>query len=401
MNSELTPDIAIVGGGIAGLWLLSRLRALGYNVLLIEGNRLGTGQSIHSQGIIHGSASFAVAGRGAETAAAKPAGEAPGEVWRRCLAGSGEVDLSQVKQLAVHQYLWVLPPVHRPGWFGWFRKPPQPQPASHALESAEYPAVFCHKRFRGHLYRLDEPVLDSASLLATLADRHREAILLNQGPAMLASDGAITLRAPERAALVIRPRFTVFTAGVGNTALGWAPIHIQHLHMVMVRSDKLPIDLYAHCLNDGLPAPRLIVTSHRDLSGRPVWYLGGQLATEEGIRRRSREQIREARRELARLLPWVDLSGAEFATLRTQRAGSRRHGTAAPAPGVYQTGKVIVAWPNRLTLVPLLVEKVLAVLERNGLQPTGAGPGPLALTDWPRPAVASYPWDDQDLVWSR
>ena len=39
MNKTVTVDVAIFGGGIAGLWLLNRLRAEGYSALLLESVR--------------------------------------------------------------------------------------------------------------------------------------------------------------------------------------------------------------------------------------------------------------------------------------------------------------------------------------------------------------------------
>jgi len=38
---NLSCDVAIVGGGIAGLWLMNLLRARGYDVLLCEAVDLG------------------------------------------------------------------------------------------------------------------------------------------------------------------------------------------------------------------------------------------------------------------------------------------------------------------------------------------------------------------------
>ena len=39
-------DIAILGGGVAGLWLLNRLRLNGYSVLLVDSQQLGSGQTL-------------------------------------------------------------------------------------------------------------------------------------------------------------------------------------------------------------------------------------------------------------------------------------------------------------------------------------------------------------------
>ena len=54
MRVNLQVDIAIFGGGVAGLWLLNRLRKAGYQAILLEADRLGAGQTRYAQGIIHG-----------------------------------------------------------------------------------------------------------------------------------------------------------------------------------------------------------------------------------------------------------------------------------------------------------------------------------------------------------
>ncbi len=59
---QLQQDIVILGGGIAGLWLLHRLRAAGYAAVLLEKSTLGDGQTIVSQGMIHGGMKYALAG---------------------------------------------------------------------------------------------------------------------------------------------------------------------------------------------------------------------------------------------------------------------------------------------------------------------------------------------------
>ena len=56
-------DVVIVGGGIAGLWILSALRAEGYQTILLEKDALGAGQTLASQGIIHGGTKYALTGK--------------------------------------------------------------------------------------------------------------------------------------------------------------------------------------------------------------------------------------------------------------------------------------------------------------------------------------------------
>ncbi len=391
----LNVDVAIVGGGIAGLWLLTRLRQLGYGALLIESEQLGAGQTLCAQGIIHGGAKYTLHGQVSDSATAI-AGMPT--LWRRCLKGEAEVDLRGASLLADTQYLWATrAPTSRLAAFfaSTLMRSRMEKVADTATD--ELPAVLRHPEFQGTVYRLDEPILDVASVLYVLADRYREAIVRSRGPVTLKSDGTLNLHHPHRPSLVIRPSCTVFTAGAGNAALPWATLQLRPLHMVMARGSTLPGVLYAHCLGTS-GVPRLTVTSHYNASGRLIWYLGGGLA-EDGVKRDRHEQIRAAQRELESLLPWADWSKAEFATFMIQRAEAhQRHGTRPAEPGVFRDGRVIAAWPTKLALAPLLAERVRAVLQTLAVQPQ-----PLdlrLLTDWPRPEIAVPPWDWETLEWS-
>ena len=391
MSDSLNIDVAIVGGGIAGLWLLSHLRAHGYGALLIEGRHLGQGQTIASQGFLHGSASYSLIYPGAEI---DQAVDGLMETWRRCLAGNGEVDLSGVRQLSQSQYLWIPKP--RSSWRDRLIHPFKRKPVVNRPAGIQRPALLSRLGVDGKVYRVDEPVLDVASLLQVLAEQQREAVVLNRGSVVLSSDGTIDLQAPERNPVTIRPRWCVFTAGVDNAALVWAPVKVRTLYMIMVRGKHLPDSLYAHCLSNGA-VPQLTITSHRAADGSVIWYLGGQLA-EEGGHRRVSQQLREGRRELTRLLPKLELNDARFTTLRVRRVEvPRREGKHPGKPSVFQNGKVIAAWPASLLPVPALAEAIVQRLERGGLRPTAAALEQLA--DWPRPQVAGYPWDNEQLVW--
>src|SRR5580700_5954967 len=103
MKNTIKTDILIVGGGIAGLWLLNLLKKRGFSVVLLESDALGSGQTGKSQGIIHGGMKYAL--QGILTPAAKAMSHMP-TVWKQCLEGHGEINLSQVPILSSKQYLW-------------------------------------------------------------------------------------------------------------------------------------------------------------------------------------------------------------------------------------------------------------------------------------------------------
>ena len=97
-------DLIILGGGIAGLWLLNRLQQQGFNTILL-GKRmnLAVARASVSQGIIHGGTKYAL--NGALTQAANAIADMPGR-WRQCLAGEGEINLSSAEILSEAHYLW-------------------------------------------------------------------------------------------------------------------------------------------------------------------------------------------------------------------------------------------------------------------------------------------------------
>ena len=96
-------DVAIFGGGVAGLWTLARLRKAGYNAVLFENGSLGAGQTRYAQGIIHGGTKYALTGK--LTGSSEAIAEMP-SFWRDCLMGKGELDLTTVKLMSEHQYMW-------------------------------------------------------------------------------------------------------------------------------------------------------------------------------------------------------------------------------------------------------------------------------------------------------
>lgn len=397
LQRVLNVDVAIVGGGIAGLWLLARLRDRGYSVLLIESEQLGCGQSICAQGIVHGGAKYSLHGEiseSAEAIAGMPA------LWRRCLSGAGEVDLSSAQLLAEHQYLWATraPTSRLAGFFASALMRSRMDKVTEKNAEA-VPMALRHPTFRGTVYRLDEPVLDVASVLMAFAERYHHAIVRNQGPMVRKADGTLTLHDPGHLhpQQVIRPSVTVFTAGAGNAGLPWAPPQLRPLHMVLARGTNLPGPLFAHCLGVR-EVPRLTVSSHYDASGRLIWYLGGGLA-EDGVRRDRQEQIRAARRELSKLLPWVDWNLVEFATFTIQRAEAHQSGGGRPAgPSVLRDGRVIAAWPTKLALAPLLAKQIEEILRSLDVRPRSTDLQ--VLEGWPRPGIAVCPWDWEDLAWS-
>jgi glycerol-3-phosphate dehydrogenase len=383
-------DVAIVGGGVAGLWLLNRLRKVGYHAVVLESDRLGAGQTRYAQGIIHGGTKYALTGK--LTGSSEAIVEMPAR-WRSCLEGNGELDLSAVKLMSDHQYLWSTTSLtsRLAGFFASKLMRSRTQ----ALEGEGRPELFRTPLFKGQVYRLDEPVLDTASLIAALAAPHHDFIY--------AADGLrLSPEHPTRIVLsdgrLIAAQRLVLSAGAGNEELlqqlGRSSPAMQRrpLQMVMLRGGELPGGVYAHCLGANA-LPRITITSHLDASGHTVWYIGGQPA-EEGVGRTPEAQIAAVREELSGLFPWLDFSACEWGTLHIDRAEPRMADGSRPDDVfVEEQDGVLTAWPTKLALAPRLADTVEQLLAK--VKPVAA----VETIDWPHPDVAPLPWQEE-TKWS-
>ncbi|MFZ2288727.1 MAG: FAD-dependent oxidoreductase, partial [Halopseudomonas yangmingensis] len=131
------------------------------------------------------------------------------------------------------------------------------------------------------------------------------------------------------------------------------------------------------------------VTTHPLANGEQCWYLGGELA-EQGVTSDPQALIQRAASELAELLPWVNLQGARWDTLRIDRAEPAQSGLTRPDSAfVQQQDALLVCWPTKLALAPDLSDQVLDLLQRQALQPGQHPP----LPELPHPPLAKPVWE--------
>ena len=387
MTQALSTDVLIVGGGIAGLWLHARLRQLGYASLLVENASLGGGQSVKSQGIIHGGAKYAL--HGALTGASEAIADMPRR-WREALSGSGELDLRGVRVLSEAHYLWS--PGTLAGNLTSFFASKAVRGRVDQVKGEQLPAALQHPKFKGKVYRLAELVLDVPSLITRLAELAGDSLLAaEQIEPLREQDALVGLRIDGRE---IRAQRIVFSAGSGNAELlstlgiEQPKQQLRPLHMVLAKGPALK-PLYAHCLGGGTK-PRVTVTTHPAADGQWVWYLGGDLAEADGVTRDAAAQIKAAQQEMADLLPWVDQSATQWVTLRVDRAEPAQSGLVRPDNAfLAEQERLLVGWPTKLALAPDFADRVLAALQRDGIQPGQHA----ALPALPRPSVATAVWD--------
>ncbi len=386
-------DVVIFGGGVAGLWLLARLRRANFNAMLVEATALGAGQTRYAQGIIHGGTKYALTGK--LTASSEAVSRMP-RIWRDCLQGNGELDLQQIKILSPHQYMWSTTSLtsRMAGFFASHMM----RSRTRSLDKTERPRIFQDAAFRGHVYRLEEPVLDTATIIEALARPQLDAILQAELATLdVANDftSKLVLKAGNGTTWQVHAKRVVLAAGQGNAALlsligrETPAMQLRPLQMVLLRGG-LPEMLYAHCLGASVN-PRITITSHYDAQGEIVWYLGGQLA-EDGVTRSQAEQIQAARSELQELMPWLDLANTQWTTLLIDRAEPKQPDGKRPDTSYFDDSKgVITTWPTKLALAPELATDVIQHLEHTGITASGLQIFP----SWPQPVFATLPWQEE------
>lgn len=369
-------DLAIIGGGVAGLWLANRAQSAGFSIALFESKTLGNNQTLASQGMIHGGMKYTLAG--ALTGASEAIADMP-KHWRACLCGEGDVDLRHTRILSDHFFMWSGDDLG--SRITSFLASKITRGRVEPVHEDRRPPLLRHPLFAGSLYRLEDIVVDTPSLVANLAhnvQNHCFQIDWSQAQLHKSTDGKVSLRmnTPEQAIEIHAQRF-VFCAGKGNAellqqlGLESPAMQLRPLQQVMVKHYH-PFDFYGHCLGHET-TPRLTISSHRLPDGAQVWYLGGSLA-EKGAGMAPEALIEQAKQELEELIPWVNLEGAEWATLPIERAEPLQPGFArpdnafiAPAEGA---SNLLVGWPTKLTLAPNLANRALELLGDADIRPS-------------------------------
>jgi glycerol-3-phosphate dehydrogenase len=369
-------DLAVIGGGIAGLWLANRAKSAGYSIALFESKALGSDQTLASQGMIHGGMKYTLAG--ALTGASEAIADMP-KHWRNCLCGEGDVNLRHTRILSDHFFMWSGDDLGSK--LTSFLASKITRGRVEPVHEDRRPPLLRNKDFAGSLYRLEDIVIDAPSLVANLAHNiEGNCFQIDWSKARLhkSADGIVSLKVemPDQTIEIHAQRF-IFTAGKGNAGLlqqlglDSPAMQLRPLQQVMVKHQH-PFDFYGHCLGRET-TPRLTISSHRLPDGNHVWYLGGSLA-EKGAQMASAELIAQAQRELAELIPWVNLDGADWATLAVERAEPLQPNFArpdnafiAPAAGA---ANLLVGWPTKLTLAPNLANQALELLADAGITPS-------------------------------
>jgi glycine/D-amino acid oxidase-like deaminating enzyme len=389
MAETIQVDALVVGGGVAGLFTLRSLLHAGRTALLVERVALGTGQTTASQGILHAGVKYALGGTAGDDAREASAAAAG---WNSLLDGTATPDLRGLRVLAREEFLWRTQSLMGlAGMLGArlaLRTRPEP------VDAARRPGWLAG--VRGDVLSLPETVIDPGDLLARLADPVRAHLALGQVETLAADAETAEAEVAGPAGRVrVRARRVFLCAGMGNGPLlegaglgAVEPMQRRPLRQAMIRG-PLPM-AFGHCI-DGAKT-RITVTSER-LGEGVVWHIGGEIA-ERGPSQEEAEFLRQAREEVLRCLPGLDLERCEWSSYLVDRAEPRtRDGRRPDAAHVRAHGAIVATWPVKLVLAPTAAREALAHM------PGSSGSKGRWPDGWPAPPLARRPWEE--ATWSR
>ena len=272
----------------------------------------------------------------------------------------------------------------------------------HKVPPKDWPDSLRESGFDGTAIYMDEPVLDTKSVVKALAGPFRDSIRKINWPDGVRFEQddkgnikSITLNEETR----IYCKEVVFTAAESNDRIARILNHddgleVQRRPLLMAMMKNAPYPLHAHCVGAS-EKPVMTITTHKNLDGTLIWYLGGSVA--EKPKEADPETVyAEARKVIQKYLPGTNLENVQWAPLPIDRVEGAKsnHGKLPDAPVLHSHGNALYAWPTKLTFAPQLSDMVVDHLKQRDVNP-GA-----QKTDWsrlPKAYLTTEPWNEP--VW--
>ena len=344
----------IIGSGIAALWCANYLQNSGHQVIVLEKGDIGGGQTIASQGMIHGGTKYSL--DGVLTKASISISDMP-NTWLEALNGNGIVDLSESKVNAYYQVLWSADSLQSKllSFFGSKAMSSKMKP----IDKNEHPA-FSSKDFKGSLFRLNELVVDVRSVISNLAKNLDGKIIKATGKKILYSKDRVV--GIETNIGKLNCDELILAAGEGNeqilknSDIKSFPMQKRPLAMGLVYMNKKIPDIYGHYLGSS-SRPKITISTHY-INEKQVLYVGGEVS-ESGINLVDEEQIMQIDKSLREALSWIDLDIEKIKVLRINRAEPKNKKVLKPDSFFIGRKKgLMVCWPTKLAFAPAVAKEI-------------------------------------------
>lgn len=347
-------DAVVIGGGICGVWVHSLLKQKGYSCLLLEKDKIGGEQSLLSQGILHRGMKYLLGGVFSDISDSLTKAT---KFWQQALAGVGALDLSDTEILAKQQLLWcqdnLLSNFITTTTKNFFKS----QTKTLEQELAWLPN-------KKTAFWLQETILNGYSLFENFYKQQQQdyyqLTVSSSNCQIVEQQNTICLQFKIPQIKIVTKKI-ILAAGAGNIDLAQflgiqQEIQLRPLRMFLVEH-SLPLKIYGHCLINS-SKPLFTISSHETNSNKMIWYLGGKIA-EDGCKLNVVEAIQKAKKIIQQNIK-VKLKNDNWKIVDINRAEPQQKKISLPNQVfVKKFQKTILCLPIKLTLTPIVAEKVL------------------------------------------
>ncbi len=385
-------DIAIIGGGIAGLWALNRFSNMGFGCVLIENDVLGGRQTLASQGMIHGGQKYAFFKTNkkslVESIASMP------NIWHESIKGVGETDLTNANILSHNQYMWSSGRLSETAAF--FASKSLNAKVELVKNIDNLPEIFKRSQSSyGKVYIMNEAVLDIKSVISALKKPLDDFIYKADIKEIKIENDKVDyiLLKDDKNEAILKASCFIFTAGAGNEKIAELLnlrkriTQTRPLKQIMVKN--VPFPLYGHCITIN-PKPRVTITAHPlENEEGYVWYLGG-LVAEYGATKTDNDAILNAYKEMRDIFPNIDWSGLSWGSVNIDRAEPHNDKNFMPNnPAIFIMNNACIAWPVKMTFAPALFYKLIRWIKDSDIPKSGEK----EKLPFFKAEIGKYPWE--------
>lgn len=385
---NIKTDCTIIGGGVAGLWTALLLKKAGYQVVVLEQQGLGQGQTINSQGILHSGTKYLLSGLLNDSA--KNLTHMP-QVWADCLhAQTGPIDLNQTQVAASKQFFWSNGSIL--SGFTTFMASKILHAQARLLEPPAYPSMLQNPAFKGLVYELPEIILDVQSLLNDFRSQLFPNLIKIED-CSIEPHNRITYFKTKTARATITSQVIILTAGANNGPIGSTfslhRMQIRPLRMAAIKHPHLK-PFWGHAIG-AHKNPLLSISSHYNQQKELIWYLGGELA-ESNAQAEAGEHIQATKTALSKAFKWIDWKNSLVKSIYIERAEAEQATLERPnGPFIESHNNLMLAWPTKLTFAPDVASSILQTLQKQAVLPLPNLPLPPEFLE--KPEVAAPAWD--------
>lgn len=392
-------DIVIYGAGIAGLWAFHTLKALGYNVLLLEKKAIGGEQTIASQGIIHSGLKYALST--APQDITQNMRDMP-SIWQEALNAKNSLGKSPINLENAHIHSSsqsLLIPKNLAGDIVKTLTQKALNSGNNTLAQEKIDPSLKQFGFSGSVVDLQEPVLDIPSVVFNLAKPYEDCIKkpyseyydlkvlsqteegnndrnknihMDKDSNSHSQNLSQDIIATNKRNIVISAKKIIYTAAQSNLELSQGKAKIQKRPLLMGMIKNAPFPLFAHCVGTS-SKPIATITTHYTQNKERIWYIGGQVAErkKESPEAHTFTAIQDA---LDKYLPkWRENnSNFEWASLPIDRVEEKKSISALlpSTPSLKEINGHYFCWPSKLAFAPVLSDMILEKLKNEAILPS-------------------------------